>query len=82
MARERKDGEGDGKDEKEQWVDHEMGEEKQGRKTMKSKLGRQRRGLKALMEIKKYQTSTDLLIRRLPFQRVIQEIMQGIRTDL
>ena len=41
-----------------------------------------RRGLKALTEIKKYQCSTDTLIRRLPFQRVVREIAQTIRTDL
>ena len=70
VARERKekkmsgkDGEGDGKDEKEQGVDCEKGEEKWGRETMKNKMGRVRRGMKALREIKKYQTSADLLIR-------------------
>ena len=35
-----------------------------------------RRGLKALKEIKRYQSSTDMLIRRLPFQRVMREIAQ------
>ena len=41
-----------------------------------------RRGLKALKEIKRYQSSTDMLIRRLPFQRVAREIAQTIRMDL
>ena len=41
-----------------------------------------RRGLKALKEIKKYQSGAELLIRRLPFQRVVKEIAQGIRADL
>ena len=41
-----------------------------------------RRGLKALKEIKRYQSSTDMLIRRLPFQEVVREIAQTIRTDL
>ena len=41
-----------------------------------------KRGMKALKEIRRYQTSTDLLIRRLPFQRVVREISQNIRTDL
>ena len=36
----------------------------------------------ALREIWQYQKSTDLLIRRAPFQRVIYEIMQGFRNDL
>ena len=40
------------------------------------------RGLKALKEIKKYQSGTELLITRLPFQRLIREIAQGIREDL
>ena len=35
-----------------------------------------------MKEIKKYQTSTNLLIRRLPFQRVVREITQNIRPDL
>ena len=37
-----------------------------------------RRGLKALKEIKKFQSSTDMLIRRLLFQRVMYEIAQAI----
>ena len=41
-----------------------------------------RRGLRALKEIRKYQSGTKLLIRRLPFQRVIKEIEQGMRADL
>ena len=41
-----------------------------------------RRGIKALKDIKKYQVSTDLLIRRLPFQRVAREITQGMRLDM
>ena len=41
-----------------------------------------KRGLKALKEIKRYQSSTDTLIRKLPFQKVVQEIAQGIRVDL
>ena len=31
----------------------------------------------ALREIQKYQKSTDLLIRKLPFQRLVHEILQG-----
>jgi histone H3 len=33
-------------------------------------------GEKALKEIRAYQTSTDLLIRRLPFARLVREIQQ------
>ena len=36
-----------------------------------------KKGIKALKEIRKYQSNTDLLIRRLPFQRVVWEIAQG-----
>ena len=46
------------------------------------KIRRIRRGLKALKEIRKYQSGTELLIQRLPFQRVVKEIVQGIREDL
>ena len=41
-----------------------------------------KRGLKALKEIKKYQSGTELLTRRLPFQRLVMEIAQEIRIDL
>lgn len=36
----------------------------------------------ALREIRKYQKSTDLLIRKLPFQRLVCEIAQDFKTDL
>ncbi len=34
-------------------------------------------GQAAIREIKKYQKSTDLLLRKLPFQRLVREVMQG-----
>jgi histone H3 len=40
------------------------------------KKRRMRPGEKALKEIRAYQTSTDLLIRRLPFARLVREIQQ------
>ena len=43
---------------------------------------RYRPGTVALREIRQYQKSTDLLIRKLPFQRLVREIMMNIRTDL
>ena len=43
---------------------------------------RYRPGTVALREIKKYQKSTDLLIRKLPFQRLIREIAQDFKADL
>jgi histone H3 len=36
----------------------------------------------ALREIRRYQKSTDLLIRKLPFQRLVREIAQDFRQDL
>lgn len=39
-------------------------------------------GTVALREIRKYQKSTDLLIRKLPFQRLVREIAQDFKTDL
>ena len=38
--------------------------------------------MKALKEIKKFQSSTELIIRKLPFQRLVQEILQTRRNDL
>ena len=46
------------------------------------KKRRFRPGTVALREICQYQKSTELLIRRAPFQWVIYEIIQGIRNDL
>ena len=41
-----------------------------------------RPGTVALREIRKYQKNTDLLIRKLPFQRLVREIAQNFKTDL
>lgn len=41
------------------------------------KVHRFRPGTVALREIRRYQKSTELLIRRLPFQRLVREIAQG-----
>ena len=41
-----------------------------------------RPGTVALREIWQYQKSTDLLIRRAPFQRVVYEIVRSFRNDL
>lgn len=43
---------------------------------------RYRPGTVALREIRKYQKSTDLLLRRLPFQRLVREIAQDFKNDL
>lgn len=43
---------------------------------------RYRPGTVALREIRRYQKSTELLIRKLPFQRLVRGIAQEIKTDL
>lgn len=43
---------------------------------------RYRPGTVALREIRRYQKSTDLLIRKLPFQRLVKEISQDFKSDL
>ena len=41
-----------------------------------------RPGTVALREIRKFQKSTELLIRKLPFQRLVREIAQEVKADL
>jgi len=41
-----------------------------------------RPGTVALREIRKYQKSTELLIRKLPFQRLVREIAQDFNSEL
>ena len=60
---------------------------KAARKTAPSTGGvkkphRFRPGTVALREIRRYQKSTELLIRKLPFQRLVREIAQDFKTDL
>ncbi|KAH8237706.1 hypothetical protein KR038_008450 [Drosophila bunnanda] len=43
---------------------------------------RYRPGTVALREIRRYQKSTELLIRKLPFQRLVRDIAQGFKADL
>ena len=43
---------------------------------------RYRPGTVALREIRRYQKSTELLIRKLPFARLVREIVQDFKTDL
>uniref|UniRef100_A0A2I3GRQ7 Histone H3 n=1 Tax=Nomascus leucogenys TaxID=61853 RepID=A0A2I3GRQ7_NOMLE len=54
---------------------------KAARKRVK-KPHRYRPGTVALREIRRYQKSTELLIRKLPFQRLVREIAQDFKTDL
>jgi len=46
------------------------------------KRHRYRPGTVALREIRRYQKSTELLIRKLPFQRLVREIAQDFKDDL
>lgn len=46
------------------------------------KAHRFRPGTVALREIRKYQKSTELLIRKLPFQRLVRDIAQEYKADL
>ena len=41
-----------------------------------------RPGTVALREIRRYQKTTELLIRKLPFSRLVREIAQDFKTDL
>ncbi|KAG7279287.1 hypothetical protein CRUP_025105 [Coryphaenoides rupestris] len=50
------------------------------RKQLATKAARP--GTVALREIRRYQKSTELLIRKLPFQRLVREIAQDFKTDL
>lgn len=46
------------------------------------KAHRYRPGTVALRQIRKYQLSVELLIRKLPFQRLVREIAQEVKQDL
>ena len=48
-----------------------------GQATAQQQLHRYQPGMVALREIRRYQKSTELLIRKLLFQRLVQEILQG-----
>jgi len=60
-------------------VDAERANVKQ---TKKTKPHRYRPGTVALREIRKYQKSTDLLIRKAPFQRLVREIVQDMKKEV
>ncbi len=60
---------------------------KAARKTAPLDMGikkphRYRPGTVALREIRKFQKSTDLLIRKMPFQRLVREISAEFKSDL
>ena len=54
-------------------------------KAMRPRIVRPRRfrkGTRALQEIRKLQKTTELLIRKRPFQRLVREVMQDLKTGL
>lgn len=58
---------------------------KEGERRVAPGVQRKRRfrpGTVALREIRRYQKTADLLIRKLPFQRLVREISQEFRYDL
>merc|ERR1712093_588271 len=60
---------------------------KAARKTAPARVGpkkphRFRPGTVALREIRRYQKTTDLLLRKLPFQRLVREIAGSFNTEL
>ena len=59
-----------------------MAARKSGKGGSKKKGHRYRPGTVALREIRRYQKSTELLIRKAPFQRLVREIAQDIKSDL
>ena len=54
----------------------------QARKDPKSQPYWHHPGSKALHEIQRYQKSTELLIRKLPFQRLVREVAEDVRPDI
>ena len=48
------------------------------KKTPTKRKQRLRPGEAALKEIRKYQRSTDLLLRKLPFARLVRQVQQGL----
>lgn len=55
---------------------------KAARKVPETKKRRYRPGVKALREIRLYQKSTTLLLRKLPFQRLVREIAADVKPDM
>ena len=56
--------------------------EKEENDSKKKRAHRYRPGTVALRQIRKYQKSTELLIRKLPFQRLVREVAQDYKCDL
>eukprot|EP00400_MALV-I_sp_L67-5_P000970 gene970-1147_t len=58
------------------------GEDEGGRPRRRYQGRRLRPGTRALREIKKYQKSTNLLLRKSPFARLVRELTESFKTDL
>lgn len=78
---------------KRSWKYKEKGQDKKGRKyslrksapveeVSTKKKRRARPGTRALREIRKYQKSTNLLLLKAPFQRLVREIAQQVLQEL
>ena len=52
------------------------------KETLKKKARRFHPGVRALMDIRHWQKTTDLLIQKLPFQRLVREIAAECKSDL
>merc|ERR1712131_449391 len=52
-----------------------------GRRRSRNRPHRFRPGTVALREIRRYQKSTELLIRKLPFMRLVKEVLRSFRAD-
>jgi len=63
-------------------VSRESLAEKKPKEEAAKKRHRYRPGTVALREIRRYQKSTELLIRKLPFQRLVKEIAATLKEDL
>ena len=61
---------------------HKKGTKAQTNTTVKKGSGRARPGIQALREIRRYQKSTELLLRKAPFQRLIRSVCADIREKL
>ena len=55
---------------------------RRGRVSTGPRLRRYRPGTRALMDIRRYQKSTELLIRKLPFQRLVREVVMDMKKQL
>ncbi|CAM9206725.1 unnamed protein product [Discosporangium mesarthrocarpum] len=58
------------------------GESSENKPSTDAKKKRRRPGIAALKEIRRYQNSTDLLVLKLPFQKLVREMAQALIPDI